>query len=261
MIPLVVDLAARTRAALAWWMLGILAMAAYVVIAYDTMVDLEALAELYESYPPALRQLFGEVDISRMDGWIQVELVSYLPLLLSIYGGIYAAGTVSREIEQRTIDFVLGLPVSRTAFIASRLIVGLWNLFLVCLLIFVFLVVGVALVGPAPSAGNYALALLNAYLLSGALLTAYVAIATMVDEQSRLTGITLGLTFVLYIMTAAFQVAAVPDVVRWLTPFEHYHSAQAMTGEGLPVLPMAALAAAMALAAAASVYWYNRRDL
>ena len=261
MTPLVLDLAARTRAALGWWMLGILAMATYVVVAYDTMVDLDALSELYESYPPALRQLFGEVDLSTMDGWIQVELVSYLPLLLAIYGGIYAAGAVSRETEQRTIDFILGLPVSRTDFIASRIIVGLLNLFSICLAVFLFLVIGVALVGRTPSAGNYALALLNAFLLSGALLTAYVAIATVVDEQSRLTGITLGLTFVLYILTAAFQVADVPDVVRWLTPFEHYHSAQAMTGEGLPALPMVALAAAMALAAAASVYWYNRRDL
>lgn len=261
MIPLVFDLAARTRAALGWWILGILAMAAYVVIAYDTMVDLEALSELYESYPPALRQLFGEVDLSKMDGWIQVELVSYLPLLLAIYGGIYAAGAVSREEEQRTIDFILGMPVSRTNFIGSRIIVGLWNLFLVCSAVFLFLVIGIFLVGRTPSAGNYALALLNAFLLSGALLTAYVAIATVVDEQSRLTGITLGLTFVLYILTAAFQAAEVPEAVQWLTPFEHYHSAEAMTGEGLPVLPMLALAAAMALAAAASVYWYNRRDL
>ena len=261
MIPLALELAARTRAALGWWMLGILGMATYVVLAFDSLGNREDLAKLYEDYPPALRALFGEVDLSTMDGWIQVELVSYLPLLLAIYGGIYAAGTVSREMEQRTVDFILGLPISRATFIATRLIVGLLNLFLICTAVFLVLVIGVALAGHTPSAGRYALALLNAFLLAGALLTAYVAIATIVDEQARLTGITLGLTFVLYILTAAFRATNVPDAVGWLTPFEHYHSAQAMTGSGLPVTPLIALAAAIAVASVLSMYWYNRRDL
>lgn len=261
MIPLARELAARTRTALLWWTLGILGMAAYVVFAFDSLGNLEELAKLYEDYPLAVRELFGEVDISKMDGWIQVELVSYLPLLLAIYAGIYAAGTISREMEQHTIDFVLGLPLSRREFIASRIVVGLWNLFVLCLAVFLVLVIGVALTGRDPGVGRYALALLNAYLLGAALLTAYVAIATLVDEQARLTGITLGLTFVLYILTAAFRATDAPDVIRWLTPFEHYHSAEAMTGEGLPALPVVVLAAAIVVASGASLHWYNRRDL
>jgi hypothetical protein len=44
-------------------------------------------------------------------------------------------------------------------------------------------------------------------------------------------------------------------------PFEHYHAAEAMSGEGLPVLPQLVLAAAAVIAGAAAVYWYNRRDI
>jgi hypothetical protein len=139
--------------------------------------------------------------------------------------------------------------------------VGLLNVLAICLGVFAVLVAGVALMGHAPSAGRYALALLNAYLLAAALLTAYIAIATFVDEQSRITGITLGLTFVLYIMTAALQATGAPDVVRWFMPFEHYHSAQAMSGDGLPVGPLLALAGAAGVAVGVALYWYNRRDL
>ncbi len=42
-------------------------------------------------------------------------------------------------------------------------------------------------------------------------------------------------------------------------PFEHYHAAEAMPGEGLPVLPQLVLAAA--ISGAAAVYWYNRLDI
>jgi len=258
---LALDLAARTRAALGWWMLGILGMAAYAVFAYETLSGLEELSRLYEQYPPAVRKLFGEVDIGTLNGWIQVEIVSYVPLLLAIYAGIFAAGSISREVEQRTVDFILGLPISRTRFILSRLVVGLWNIFVICLGVFAVLVVGVAIIGHTPSAGNYALALANAFLLSAALLATYVAVAAAVDEQARVTGITLGLTLVLYILTGALKATDAPEAVLWFMPFEHYHSAEAMTRGSLPLLPLVLLPAATLAAGAAAIYWYNRRDI
>jgi ABC-2 type transport system permease protein len=258
---LVLDLAARTRAALAWWMLGILGMAAYAVSAFETFSGREEISRLYEDYPPAVRKLFGEVDIGTLNGWLQVELVSYIPLILAIYAGILAAGSISREVEQRTVDFILGLPLSRSQYILSRIIVGLWNIFLICLGVFTVLVVGVAILGHTPSADHYALALGNAFLLTAALFAAYVAVAVAIDEQARVTGITLGITLVTYILTAALKATDAPEPLRWLMPFEHYHSAEAMTRGSLPIAPLLALLAAALVAGTFAVHWYNRRDI
>lgn len=261
MTTLVGDLMARTRFALMWWVLGILGMAGYVVAVYPTLSNLEDVSALYGEFPAALRSIIGEVDVGTTDGWIHVEFMAWVPLILAIYGGIYAAGTISREVEQRTVDFVLGLPVSRSQFIASRLLVGTWNLLLICVIVFAFLVAGVALTGETPSADRYALALANAFLLSVALLAVYVAVAAAVDEQGRVTGITLGITLVMYIATAALRAAEAPQAVRWFTPFEHYQAAQAMSGDGLPVLPLVLLPAVATAAAAFALYWYNQRDI
>jgi ABC-type transport system involved in multi-copper enzyme maturation permease subunit len=255
------DLLARSRVALGWWALGLLAMGAYVVLVFDSIGSLEDLRRLYEGYPQAIRELIGDVDISTLNGWIQAELMSWVPLVLAIYAGIFAAGSISREVEQRTVDFVLGLPLSRSGFIGSRLLVGMVNMALICLATFVLLLVMVAVVGHTPDADRYALALANAFVLASALFCGYVLIATFVDEQARVTGITLGITLVMYIATAALKAAGAPDVVRWLMPFEHYHAAEAMSRGTLPVLPMVALAVAGVLAGTAAVYWYNRRDI
>ncbi len=261
MRTLALELAGRTRFALMWWVLGTLAMAGYVVAIYDTLGNLEELSKLYESYPPALRELIGEVDIGTLNGWLHVELMSWLPLILAVYGGIYAAGAVSREAEQGTVDFLLALPVSRRQFIASRLAVGLWNQLVICAAVFIALVLLVVLVGHHPQADRYALALTNAFLLGGALLTAYIAVASAVDEQARVTGIALGVTLVLYVATAALRAADAPEALRWFTPFEHYHSAEAMSGQGLPLLPLLLLPAASVVAGGAALYWYSRRDI
>src|SRR3972149_1188694 len=146
---LVLDLAPRARAALGWWMWGILGMAAYAVSAYEWISGLEEISRLYQQYPPALRKLFGDGDLGTLNGWLHGELL-------------------------------------------SRVVVGLWNIFVICLGVFAVLVAGVAIIGHTPSAGNYALAMANAFLLSAALLAAYVAVAAAAAERARGAGITPG---------------------------------------------------------------------
>jgi len=258
---LALDLAKRTRVGLLWWMIGTVAMGAYVVGVYDTLGNVEDVADFYEQLPPALREFIGDADISTIDGWLQVEFMSWVPLILAIYGGIFAAGSVSREVEQRTVDFMLALPVSRVQFIASRLLIGVWNLLLMCVVIFALMTAGVALTGHTVHADNYALAVFNAFLLSVALLAAYVALATFVDEQSKVTGITIGVTLVLWIASVALQATDAPEVVRWFSPFEHYHSAEAMGGNSVTISSLIALGAASIVGAGTALYWYNRRDI
>ncbi len=261
MKTLILDLLSRTRVTLFWWVAGMCAMGAYVVGVYDSIGSLEDLRKLYEGYPEAIRKLVGDVDISTLDGWIQIELLSWVPLILAIYAGIFAASHISRETEQRTIDFVLGLPVTRTNFLLSRILVGAANMAFICLAIFLLLLVEVPLFGNDPSAGRFAIALANAFLVGAALFAAYVLIASFTDDQGRVTGITLGVTLLLYVAKGALEAANAPSVILWLTPFEHYHAAEAMTGRAVPVFPLIALTVVALLEAAAALYWFNRRDI
>jgi ABC-type transport system involved in multi-copper enzyme maturation permease subunit len=261
MTALALDLLQRTRVSLFWWLAGTLGMGIYVVFIYDTLGDVETISEFYEELPPALREFIGDADISTIDGWLQIEFMSWLPLILAIYGGIFAAGMISREVEQRTIDFVLGLPISRVQFVGSRLLVGMWNVAVLSAVVFMLLTVGVALTGHTPHAERYALASFNAFLLGAALLAAFVALASFVDEQGRVTGITLGATLLLWILSVALQAADAPTIVRWFTPFEHYHSAEAMAGESVTIGSLITLAVATLVASGLAAYWYNRRDI
>jgi ABC-type transport system involved in multi-copper enzyme maturation permease subunit len=261
MKTLALDLLSRSRITLLWWIAGTAAMGAYVVGVYDSIGNLEELRKLYEGYPESIRNLVGDVDISTLNGWLQVELLSWVPLILAIYAGIFAASHISRETEQRTIDFVLGLPVSRREFLISRIAVGAANMATICLAIFVLLMIEVPLVGHDPSPGRYALALSNAFLVGAALFAAYVLIASFTDDQGRVTGITLGVTLLLYVAKGALQAANAPDVILWLTPFEHYHAAEAMAGRAVPLLPLIILPLIAVFEAAAAIYWFSRRDI
>jgi ABC-2 type transport system permease protein len=260
-ITLTLDLLARSRITLLWWLLGVLGMGTYVILVYDSIGSLEDLQKLYDSYPDSIKALIGEANIGTINGWIHIELLSWLPLILGMYGGIFAGGNISREAEQRTVDFILGLPVSRTQFMASRLVAGLLNIAVICLLTFALLIALLPVAGHAPAAGKFALALFNAYLLGAALFTAYAFIASFTDEQARIIGIAIGGTLVMYIATGALKAAGAPEVIQWFVPFDHYHSADAVSGRDMPVLPLVVLFIGAVVAGAAAIYWYNRRDL
>jgi len=261
MTALALDLITRTRVSLFWWLVGVVGMGVYVVFIYDTLGDVQRIADFYDQLPPALREFIGDADISTIDGWLQAEFMSWVPLILAIYGGIFVAGSISREVEQRTVDFVLGLPISRMEFVGSRLLVGMWNVAVLSVVVFLVLTIGVSLTGHTVHAGRYALASLNAGLLGVALLAAYAAVAAFVDEQGRVTGVTLGVTLVLWILSVALQAADAPMFIRWLTPFEHYHSAEAMSGGSVTIGALIVLVVATLAASGLTLYWYNRRDI
>jgi ABC-type transport system involved in multi-copper enzyme maturation permease subunit len=130
-----------------------------------------------------------------------------------------------------------------------------------CVSLYLLMVIGVALTGHSPSAGRYAFALLNAYLLGAALFSAYVLIASFTDEQARVTGIAIGATLVLYIATGALNAADAPNWLQWVSPFEHYHSAEIMSGDDVPIIPQIGLLAGGIITAAAALYSYDRRDI
>lgn len=261
MRALAADLLGRSLFALGWWMFGVLAMGAYVVAVYGSLGGTKELEDLWNLYPESIRELVGDVNIGTVDGWVQIEFMSWMPLVLGMYGGIFAAGNISREAETRTAEFVLGLPVSRIEFMSSRLVVGILNMGAICGAAFVLLTIQVPLMGYDASPDRYALALANAYLLGAALFSGYAFIASFIDEQARVIGIAIGGTLVTYIATAALRAASAPDIVRWLSPFEHYRSADAMSGRAIDPGSLAVLAVAAVVFGAAALYWYNQRDL
>ena len=92
--------------------------------------------------------------------------------------------------------------------------------------------------------------------------SAYVIAAhTLGNARAWVLGITLGLTLIAFIATAALRATDAPEALRWFTPFEHYHSAEAMSGDGLPLLPLVLLPSMALAASAVAVYWYERRDI
>ena len=115
------------------WSVVLVLWALLVVWIYPSLEDTGVNFEDYlNAMPEQLRAsmgIAGEAEAALMFnagaftylGFLNVEYISWLPLLLGIYAVVYCGGLISKEVERGTLDVVLSQPVERTTFLLSKL--------------------------------------------------------------------------------------------------------------------------------------------
>lgn len=87
------------------------------------------LSKLYGQFPKEFLNFFGAKDIlslSSYEGFISIEFLSlFFILIISFFVASSASNTIAANIENKSIDFSLSQPISRTKFVLSNTIVSL----------------------------------------------------------------------------------------------------------------------------------------
>lgn len=58
-----------------------------------------------------------------LPGYLNVEYLAWLPLVLGIYSVVYCGGLISKEYERGTLDTLLSQPLSRNTFLLTKFLV------------------------------------------------------------------------------------------------------------------------------------------
>ncbi|MDQ7028610.1 MAG: ATP-binding cassette domain-containing protein [Ardenticatenia bacterium] len=115
----------RLRGMVLGWGISLGFMGAIVLPFYADLDEQRALLEeLLRAYPPELLAFFGgnaRASLLTPEGFLHLELFSYLPLLLGIFALLAGSGLISADEEQGRLDLFLALPIRRAQFYAARL--------------------------------------------------------------------------------------------------------------------------------------------
>lgn len=205
----------------------------------------------------------GEGGFATLDGWIQSYVLgSWITLPYVIFTALFVAGMITREMDRRTIEFVLSLPVSRTEVLLSRFGVLAGSLTVLHLANYIGVVAGVVAQGQTGHPGRYAIALLNSLLLFLFLGALMLLVSLYIDDYGpgtgTMLGIGLGLNF-FHIATADTS-GALKSIREWL-PFG-LHNVNAIVGRGeVPWGDMALLGGGALLFVALGVWVFQRKQI
>lgn len=250
--------------ALGWWALGVVGYVALITAVWPVVRDNPALKTLHETYPEAFKAFVsfgGEFDFSTAAGYLAAELFSLVvPLLLLIAAIGAGARAIAGEEEAHTLDLLLANPISRTRLVLEKLAVVVIELIVIAAVLWFALVVCSRIFGLEVSAPH----LLAAVVSAGLIAVAFGALAAAVGAATgrRVIAIAAGAALALasYLVNALSPLVPAIDRIRWLSPWYHYASSDALR-QGIDVGHALVLVGIFAAAVLLAPLAFARRDL
>lgn len=243
------------------WTISLVSFAVVYLLFWPTVRDQPELQKLVDSYPEALKAVFGFDELFTPEGYLNTELFSFMVPLAFLIGAI-GFGSVATTAEERdkTADLLLANPVSRTRVVLEKFLAYLVTAFAMGAGLFVSLAVGSRLVGMDLSLEGLAAAVLGPVLL-GAL---FAALALVLGAATGRRGVSIAVSAL--VAVAAFLVNSLAQVVDLVEPFRVlsplYHAGgYGPLREGFAAGRAGLLAFVTAVLLASAVALFDRRDL
>lgn len=252
---------------LALWCLAIAALDIYSVVMWDMLRESGGLAEVHAllaELPETVKAMFGgEASLADVDGVLRSATYgSWIGIPFTIFTGTFVAGMVSREMDRRTMEFLLALPVARWQVLLQRW-AGLVLALALLHAVHAGAVLGtVAAIGEQVAAGPYLVAGTNSLLLyvavGGLMLLTSLFLDDYVRGISGVLGLGLGLLFV-HVSTAS-ATGLVQDLRR-LLPHHYFHAGQIFRTGEVPGFDLAVLGGVGLAALLVSLLVFQRKQI
>ncbi len=246
----------RRRSLLAWG-LPIGLMSAFIVAIYPSVED--SLTKAIQDYPEALKDAFGITQITNVEQYLQVEMLSLIVPLALGYLGVWAvASGLSGAAESGRLDVLLSAPVSRRRLVAAGFLGTAIELAEVLLVSLLLTLLGSVLVGAGLDLGPALAGFANVWPLA-LLFASFGILATAWSlRTSVVTASVAGLLVGMYLIDLIGKLDPGLSGIRYASVFKYYGNA---IEDGIDPLAFAGVTAAAVLLAATGAHLFERRDL
>ncbi|MDB2237235.1 MULTISPECIES: ABC transporter permease subunit [Halorubrum] len=221
-------------------------------------VDLDAYVE---AFPPAVREAFGIIAISSIEGFLAVEFYQFAWLLLvGLYLAYLAGGTIAGDIASGRMDLTLSAPVARRDVVIGRFLGLVPLVVLLNVVLPVVAYVGVVAVGETIAVERLAAVHALAVPYHVACVAAGIAVSTLLSRPGVAQRVALGGLFALFMfdsLVASTDYAAAGNV----SPTAHYDPSAVLVLGEYDLTGAAVLLAATAVLLAIAIVRFRRADL
>ncbi|MED3561057.1 ABC transporter permease subunit [Bacillus xiapuensis] len=253
------------RKSLIIWCFGILFMVVAGMGKYEgySSASGQSINELMSSLPKSLQAMMGvgELDFSTPIGFYGM-LFAYLLLMAAIHALMVGANIIAKEERDKTTEFLMAKPISRTRIVTAKLSAALVNVIVFNL---VTLVLSVAMITKFNKAGDpidviYTL-IAGMFILQLIFLVLGSAIAATIKKPKRAASIGTAILLIMYILSIAADLNHKLDGIKYVSPFKYYEAKRVLTDGALdPLFASISFVAIVGLLTATYIF-YGKRDL
>ena len=186
------------------WFLLIIGIFSVVFLIYPSIAsseNIKMMDEMLKIFPEEILAAFN-MDISSLDsafGWLKSEGFVFILLLTSCYAGIVGSNIILKEENDKTIEYLTSLPITRTKIVLTKTLVGLIYITSLILGIGIFNYIALSLSGDF-NQKQFLLLSITPVLPSIVIYFLCMLISTFTHKSKKMLGMTLGIVFGSYIL-------------------------------------------------------------
>lgn len=246
------------------WVSAMIALAALYLSIYPSIAkDANEFKELLSNYPSAVREMLGiNLDsIASLTGFYSM-VFSFIMLCGGIQAMNLGVSILSKESRERTADFLLVKPISRSAIIGAKLIAAL-TILIITNIVFNIAVTILANIFKTNEYNYKLFFLINLTLFFVQLIFTALGLAVSVffKKIKNILPISLGFIFGFYLIGAILAVGEEKDKLRFISPFKYFDIDYITKNEGYEIFYLL-LSVIIVIISIVTVYLiYNKKDI
>lgn len=244
------------------------ALSALILIMMSVFTQMAKEAELLEqltaAFPEGMLKVFGMDTLNMADvlGFYGVEVYSMTTLFGSIYAAILASGILSKEQSEKTIEFLLSKPVTRTRILTEKLAAALLYVVIFNLVIIVVSAISFLMIqSQEVDWSRFLLLSLAQLLLHAAFAAAGFFLSSIMNRSRTILPVSLGLVMVLYFVFVAANLSDSLSFLLYITPFHYVDAADILESGTLNVLSVTVIPLILLIGTGSAYVIYRRRDI
>jgi ABC-2 type transport system permease protein len=246
------------------WTLSMLGLAALYLSIYPNMAkDVEEFKKLLEGYPAAVRSMLGiNLDyISSLLGFYSM-IFSFIILCGAIQAMNLGVSILSRESRERTADFLLVKPVSRTTIVSAKLGAALTTIVITNI---IFITLSVLMANSAKtedfSIKLFFMVNLTMFFVQVIFIAIGMLVSVFFKKIKNILPISLGFVFGFYLIGALLVTDSSNTAERILSPFKYFDITYILQKGNYESLYLIIGAVVAITAIAISYIIYNKKDI
>lgn len=194
-----------------------------VFLIYPTIIsgdNIKQLDEMMKMFPEEMLKAFN-MDISSIDsayGWLKTEGFTFVLLITGIYSGLLGSNILLKEENDKTIEYINSLPITRTKIVLNKIICGIIYIIFMILTVGVFNYIGLSLSGDFDKK-SYILLSITPILSSIVIFSACLFLSSFTHKTKKTLGISLSIVFISYFFNIISELSEETRFLKYFSVF------------------------------------------
>ncbi|WIF87780.1 ABC transporter permease subunit [Acholeplasma laidlawii] len=255
----------RNFKSLILWSAIVAGTAALMLMLFPAFEDaFSNIEEFLSMYPPEFLEIFGigegGLDMSTFYGWFGVEGFLFVNLIGGSYAAILGGSILSKEEDDKTIEFLLSKPISRTQIVFGKIIVIIINLLILNSLVALVLMVAFVIYGDV----NMTIWFLYSYapfVLQMIFASISFLISVFVTKSRRVLSIALGLVIGMYVFDLISKLTDEFEYLKYISPYEFINAVSIVNDQMIKPLYLVISIGIIGISLILSWFFYKKKDI